>query len=74
MTVIDPGRPEVIEFELRDRALLTLEALADAAERLPADHSQHHVARLGRLLPDGRVDRLEHSTPEVIRTIRSNDS
>jgi hypothetical protein len=72
--VIDPGRPEVIEFELPDRSLLTLDALADAAERLPLDRAQHHVARLGRLLPDGRVDRLEQSTPEVIRTIRTNDS
>jgi hypothetical protein len=74
MTAIDPARPEVIPLDVPDRSLLTLEALADAAGRLPEIHAQHHLAQLGRLLPDGRVDRLALPTPEVIRTIRTNQS
>ena len=74
MTAIDPARPEVIPFDLPDRSLLTLDALADAAARLPEVHAQHHLARLGRLLPDGRVERLPLDTPEVIRTIETNNS
>jgi hypothetical protein len=74
MTAIDPARPQVIALDLPDRSLLTLDALADAADRLPDVHAQHHLAQLGRLLPDGRVERLSLSTPEVIRTIRTNHS
>ena len=74
MTAIDPARPEVIAFDLPDRSLLTLDALADAADRLPEARAQHHLARLGRLLPDGRVERLPLPTTDVIRTIASNDS
>ena len=74
MTAIDPGRPEVITIDLPDRSLLTLDALADAATRLPEIHAQHHLARLGRLLPDGRVERLPLDTAEVIRTIETNHS
>ena len=74
MSAIDPARPEVIPLDVPDRSLLTLDALADAAGRLPEIHAQHHLAQLGRLLPDGRVDRLSLSTPEVIRAIRTNQS
>ena len=74
MTAIDPARPEVIAVDLPDRALLTLDALADAAARLPEIHAQHHLAQLGRLLPDGRVERLALPTADVIRTIATNDS
>jgi len=74
MTAIDPGRPEVIALDVTGDALLTLDALADAAARLPEVHAQHHLARLGRLLPDGRVERVPLETPEVIRTIRTNQS
>jgi hypothetical protein len=74
MTAIDPDRPEVIALDVPDRSLLTLDALADAAERLPEIHAQHHLAHLGRLLPDGRVERLPLDTAEVIRTISTNDS
>jgi hypothetical protein len=74
MTAIDPERPQVITLELPDRSLLTLDALADAASRLPESQVQHHLARLGRLLPDGRVERLPIDAPEAIRTIRTNQS
>ena len=65
MTAIDPARPEVIVLDVPDQTLLTLDALADAAERLPEVHAQHHLAQLGRLLPDGRVERLPLATAEV---------
>jgi hypothetical protein len=74
MTAIDPDRPEVIALELPDRTLLTLDALADAADRLPDVHAEHHLAQLGRLLPDGRVERLPIEAADVIRTIRTNAS
>jgi hypothetical protein len=74
MTAIDSSRPQVIDLDLPDRSLLTLDALADAAARLPDEHAQHHLAELGRLLPDGRVDCLPLPTSEVIRTIRTNRS
>jgi hypothetical protein len=74
MTAIDPGRPEVIPIDVPDRSLLTLDALADAATRLPDVHAQHHLAQLGRLLPDGRVERLPLDTAEVIATIETNQS
>ena len=69
MTAIDPARAEVIALAVPDRSLLTLDALADAATRLPEIHAQHHLAQLGRLLPDGEVERLPLDAAEVIRTI-----
>jgi len=74
MTAIDPHRPEVIAVDVPEDSRLTLDALADAAARLPEIHAQHHLAQLGRLLPDGVVERLSLSTPEVIRTIATNQS
>jgi len=74
MTAIDPRRPEVIAVDVPEDSRLTLDALADAAARLPEIHAQHHLAQLGRLLPDGVVERLSLSTPEVIRTIATNQS
>jgi hypothetical protein len=74
MTAIDPARAEVIALAVPDRSLLTLDALADAATRLPEIHAQHHLAQLGRLLPDGEVERLPLDAAEVIRTIDTNQS
>ena len=74
MTAIDPSRPEVIALDIPDHSLLTVDALADAATRLPDIHAQHHLAQLGRLLPDGVVERVSLPTAEVIRTIDTNHS
>jgi len=74
MTAIDPRRPEVIAVDVPEDSRLTLDALADAAARLPEIHAQHHLAQLGRLLHAGVVERLSLSTPEVIRTIATNQS
>lgn len=75
MDRIDLGTPSVVEVAVPDSPLLTLEALADAATRLPpAAVEQHLATALPRLLPDGRVTPHPASVDEVVRTIATNGS
>ena len=74
----NPGftRAHAIEVALPDGnllALLQVDALADAARRLPAELVEHHVGlEIPQLLPAGTVRRLDRAVDDVVRTISTN--
>jgi hypothetical protein len=71
---IDVERAHVVEYPLADEPLVTLEALADAADRLPAAQIEHHLGDLPVVLPGGESVRLDRSPGDVIRGVESNRS
>jgi hypothetical protein len=73
-TSLDPTRATVFEHALVDEPLLTLEALADAADRLPPGVIEHHLGALPDLLPDGTAPRLDQGPGDVVRGIATNGS
>ena len=72
MTSLDVGTVTLVDHELVDEPLLTLDALADAADRLPANHVEHHLADIPRVLPGGETKKLDQSPGAVVRGVASN--
>ena len=73
----DPGltRAAAIEVALPGDLLplLQVDALAEAARRLPAEAVEHHVGlEIPQLLPAGEVRRLDRAADDVVRTIGTN--
>jgi hypothetical protein len=69
---IDVERAHVVDYPLADEPLTTLDALADAADRLPADQIEHHLGDLPVVLPGGESVRLDRPAGDVVRDVQSN--
>jgi hypothetical protein len=66
-------KPFAVTHELMDNPLLTLEAIAELADYLPADTNvEHNLGDVPEVLPDGEAPRLDLSPGEIVRTIDSN--
>ena len=72
MTSLEVGSVTIIGHELVDEPLLTLDALADAADRLPAQNVEHHLADIPKVLPGGETKKLDQSPGDVVRGVASN--
>jgi hypothetical protein len=73
----DPGLTRAHAIEVAPPGdllgLLRVDALADAARRLPAEAVEHHVGlEIPQLLPAGEVRRLDRAAEDVVRTIGTN--
>jgi hypothetical protein len=69
---IDVERAHVVEYPLADEPLCTLDALADAADRVPAGLVEHHLGDLPVVSPGGESVRLDQSPGDVVRGVASN--
>lgn len=67
-------RPFPVKHHLVDHPLLTLDALADLADRLPEDHVEHNLGDVPEVAPGGEVPKLDSSPGEVARGIETNGS
>ncbi len=72
MTSIDVERPHIVDYPVPDDPLATLEALADAADRLPAAQVEHHLGDLPVLSPGGESVRLDRTPGEIVRDLGAN--
>jgi len=69
------SEPFAVHHDLVDNPLLTLDAIADLADYLPADSIEHNLGDLPEVLPDAdAVTRLDLSPGEIVRTVESNRS
>lgn len=64
--------PFAVTHELVDNPLLTLDAIADLADFLPADSVEHNVGEVPEVLPSGEAPALDLAPGEIVRTIDSN--
>ena len=69
---IDVERAQVVQYPLADEPLATLDALADAADRLPAEQVEHHLGDLPVVLAGGESVRLDRSPGDVVRGVEAN--
>jgi hypothetical protein len=65
-------KPYPVAHNLTDHPLLTVEAIAELADRLPEDRVEHNVAKLAVVHGDRAVERLDQSPGEVARGIETN--
>jgi hypothetical protein len=72
VTSLDVHSVNLVDHELTDDPLLTLDALADAADRLPPQNVEHHLADIPRVLPGGETKKLDQTPGEVVRGIADN--
>ena len=72
MTSLDVGTANVFEHSLVDASLVTLDALADAADRLPEQQVEHHVGDLPVILPGGESVRLDQTPGDAVRNVATN--
>jgi quercetin dioxygenase-like cupin family protein len=72
MTSIDISSANVFECSVLDESLVSLDALADAAERLPERQVEHHVGDLPVILPGGESVRLAQSPGDAVRNVATN--
>jgi len=64
--------PFLLHHGLADHPLFTMDALADLADRLPADAAEHNLGSVGTLEPGGDVPKLDLPLGEVVRGIETN--
>jgi hypothetical protein len=72
LTSLDVDTVTLVDHDLIGEPLLTLEALADAADRLPPQQVEHHLADIPSVLPGGETKKLEQTPGEVVRGIGDN--
>lgn len=65
-------RPFAVRHNLVDHPLLTLDAIADLADRLPEDHVEHHLGDVPEIAPGGAAQKLDATPGEIARGIESN--
>lgn len=65
-------RPFAVKHNLVDHPLLTLDALADLADRLPEDHVEHNLGDVPDVVVGGEVPKLDQTPGEIARGIESN--
>jgi cupin superfamily protein len=63
-----------VRHHLVDHPLLELEALAQLADRLPAENVEHNVGALPTVVRSDEVARVDAAPGEIIRTIEQNKS
>ncbi len=67
--------PFPVQHDLVDNPLLTLDAIADLADYLPADTNvEHNIGDVPEVLPSGEAQRLDITPGEIVRTIDTNRS
>lgn len=79
---IDPGTfaghygvsPVAVRHHLVDHPLLTVEMLAELADELPADKTEHNLGNVSTVVADAEVPALAVSAGEVARTIETSQS
>ena len=62
----------MLRHDLVGHPLLTIDAVADAAARMPEDLVEHNVGAVPAVLPDGTAPRLAESPGELARNIETN--
>jgi hypothetical protein len=72
VTSLDVRTVTLVDHDLVDEPLLTLDALADAADRLPPSLVEHHLADIPRVLPGGETKVLDQTPGEIVRGVGSN--
>jgi hypothetical protein len=72
MTSIDVGTANVFEQSLLDESLVTLDALADAADRLPEKQVEHHLGDLPVILPGGESVKVDQTPGDAVRNVATN--
>jgi hypothetical protein len=72
MTTLTPGATALVDHSLTDEPLLSLDALADAADRLTAEKVTLRVADTSRISPERRYERLDRPPGEVVRAAATN--
>ncbi len=72
MTALAPGTTALVDHSLIDEPLLSLDALADAADRLTAENVTWRRADVPRIAPERRYSRLDQPPGEVVQGIASN--
>jgi hypothetical protein len=66
-------QPFALKHHLVDHPLLSLEAIAQLADRLPPERVEHHLGDLPDVLPGGEAPSLENVPPgEIVRGIETN--
>jgi hypothetical protein len=65
-------RPFAVKHNLVDHPLLTLDALADLADRLPEENVEHNLGDVPDIVVGGEVPKLDQTPGEVARGIESN--
>jgi hypothetical protein len=79
---IDPARladglgnePFLVQHELATHPLLTLDSIAELADRLPEASIEHNLGTVSEVLPGGEAPKLDLSPGEIVRTVESNRS
>jgi hypothetical protein len=74
MTALAPGATAIVDHSLVDDPLLSLDALADAADRLTATNVTQRRADVPRIAPERRYSRLDRPPGEVVRRITTSPS
>lgn len=65
--------PFSVSHHLVDNPLLTLDAIADLADFLPADTNvEHNLGDVPEVLPSGEAQRLDLTPGEIVRTVDTN--
>ncbi|HXY94683.1 MAG TPA: cupin-like domain-containing protein [Acidimicrobiia bacterium] len=71
MTSIDVTTANVVEYPLGDEPLVTLDALGNAADRLPGQ-VEHHLGDLPVILPGGESIALDQTPGDAVRNAATN--
>ena len=66
--------PIAVRHHLVDHPLLTVERLAELADELPAEKTEHNLGNISTVVADAEVPSLEVSAGEVARTIETSQS
>jgi len=72
MTALTPGTTALVDHPLADEPLLSLDALADAADRLTAEKMALRVGDASRIAPERRYERFDRPPGEVVRGVATN--
>lgn len=64
--------PMPVSHELTDHPLLTVESLAQLAERLPEDRVEHNVGNLPKVVDPNAVERKDLPVGDIARGIETN--
>ena len=64
--------PLAVAHELTDHPLLTVEAIAQLAERLPADRIEHNYGNVAKVAAPDQVERSSQPVGQIARDIETN--
>lgn len=72
MTSLRTDTANVVPHSVLDEPLVTLDALADAADRIPPAQVEHHLGELPLILPGGESVSIDQSPGDAVRNVGSN--